>query len=151
MDTVKKHHQVVAAVIVDDGEVLCMQRGLTRFAYTSYKWEFPGGKIEAGESPEEALRREIREEMAMDVRVGRHIVTVEHEYRDFCITMAAYLCEPVCNVAENTQENRRAFTMNEHHAFRWLRPEALPTLEWAAADVGIVEEVVKLGVGEKLQ
>lgn len=137
----KKHHQVVAAVIVDDGEVLCMQRGQTKFPYTSNKWEFPGGKIEAGETPEEALRREIREEMAMDVRVGRHLVTVEHEYPDFCITMAAYLCESFCNAAESTKERRRAFTMNEHHAFRWLRPADLSSLDWAAADVGIVEAV----------
>lgn len=60
MLTTRKHHQVVAAVIVDDGDVLCMQRGETKFAYTSYKWEFPGGKIEAGETSEEALAREIR-------------------------------------------------------------------------------------------
>lgn len=142
MNTAKKHHQVVAAVIVDDGEVLCMQRGQTKFPYTSYKWEFPGGKIEVGETPEEALRREIREEMAMDVCVRRHLVTVEHEYPDFCITMAAYLCEPVCGAAENTQEKRRAFTMNEHHAFRWLRSKEVPALDWAAADVGIVEAVM---------
>lgn len=79
--------------------------------------------------------------MAMDIRVERHIVTVAHEYPDFSITMAAYLCEPVCSATENTRENRRAFTMNEHHAFRWLRPESLPALDWAAADVGSVAEV----------
>lgn len=76
----KKHYNVVAAVIVDNDEVLCMQRGQTKFEYTSYKWEFPGGKIEPGEMPDEALHREILEEMAMDVRVDKHLVTVEHVY-----------------------------------------------------------------------
>lgn len=115
----KKHHKVVAAVIVDNDEVLCMQRGQTKFEYTSYKWEFPGGKIEPGETPEEALHREILEEMAMDVRVGSHLITVEHEYPDFIITMAAYLCMPIAG---------RTFTMNEHHAHQWLMPSQLSVL-----------------------
>lgn len=132
------HHQVVAAVIVDAGEVLCMQRGHTKFAYTSYKWEFPGGKVEPGETPEQALRREIGEEMSMDIVVGSHLVTVEHEYPDFRITMAAYLCKPV---------GGRAFTMHEHHAYQWLRPAALNSLDWAAADVGIVEAAVTASLG----
>lgn len=130
----KKHHQVVAAVIADGGEILCMQRGATKYEYTSYKWEFPGGKIEVGETPEEALRREIREEMGMEIEVKEHLITVVHEYPDFCITMSAYRCMPVCG---------RAFTMNEHHASRWLPPAALPTLDWAAADIGIVERILQ--------
>lgn len=128
----KKHINVVAAVIVDNGEVLCMQRGQTKLNYTSFKWEFPGGKVEQGEPSEEALCREIREEMAMNINVGKHLITVEHEYPDFCITMAAYLCSPT---------NSRSFTMNEHHAFLWLKPSELEILDWAAADVGIMKVV----------
>lgn len=126
----KKHLNVVAAVIVSDGQILCMQRGQTKFAYTSYKWEFPGGKVESGETPEEAVRREIREEMAMDILVKEHLVTVDHEYPDFCITMASYLCTPI---------QSRDFTMNEHHDHQWLSIAVLPELDWAAADVGIVK------------
>lgn len=128
----KKHHQVVAAIIVDNGEILCMQRGKTKFEYTSFKWEFPGGKIEPGETPEEALRREIREEMSMDINVEKHLITVEHEYPDFRITMAAYICTPVSS---------RRFTMNEHNDYKWLPKSQLKDLDWAAADIGIVEEM----------
>lgn len=135
MDSIKKHYDVVAAVIIDADEILCMQRGKTKFEYTSYKWEFPGGKVEVGETPEEALRREIREEMTMNINVGKHLITIEHEYQDFRITMTAYLCSPV---------QSRAFTMNEHHAFQWLKVTDLQTLDWAAADVGIVKALINV-------
>lgn len=131
----KKHHNVVAAVIVDNNEVLCMQRGQTKYKYTSYKWEFPGGKIESGETPEEALHREILEEMAMNVSVGKHLVTIKHEYPDFRITMAAYLC---------TSMTGRAFTMNEHKAYKWLPFSQLSNLEWVVADIRIVEAITTL-------
>jgi len=118
---------VVAAVIEHEGEILCMQKGLTRFDYTSSHWEFPGGKIEAGETPEEALHRELLEEMDYDVHVGEHLITVTHHYPDFSITMAVYRC-----VATD-----RDFSMREHAAFRWLAPSQLLGLDWCAADLPI--------------
>ena len=72
----RKHYNVVAAVVEVDGKVLCMQRGVTRYSYTSHLWEFPGGKIEDGETPEQALHRELIEEMDFDVEVHEHMATV---------------------------------------------------------------------------
>lgn len=132
MNITKHNYEVVAAVILDSGEVLATQRGRAAYSYTSYKWEFPGGKVEVGETPEEALRREIKEELDMDVIVGRHLVTVEHEYSDFVIRMAAYVCTPI---------NGRALTLKEHHACLWLRPEDFEYLVWAVADDDIVSAV----------
>ena len=128
----KKHHHVVAAVVQDGDDYLCMRRGLTRYPYTSLHWEFPGGKVEVGESPQQALHRELLEEMDMDVEVGQHLVTVEHEYPDFTITLEAYRCT----------SSSRQFNMKEHHAFLWLPATSLTTLDWAAADIGIVKALL---------
>lgn len=114
-----------------DGEVLCMQKGRTKYDYTSFHWEFPGGKIEEGETPEEALHRELLEEMGYDVSVGEHIVTVEHTYPDFAITMAAYRCTAAT----------REFVMREHSAALWVKPSELLQLPWCEADVPIAEAV----------
>lgn len=127
----KPHYKVVAAVIVHEGKYLCMQKGQTKYAYTSHKFEFPGGKVEPGETAQEALKREIREEMALDIEVRDEIVTVHHEYPDFCISMKAFLCEA------GTMD----FTLKEHAAFRWVAREQLRELDWAQADVGIVESL----------
>lgn len=124
-----KHYNVVAAVVEVDGKVLCMQRGVTRFDYTSHLWEFPGGKIEPGETPEEALRRELLEEMDLDVQVHELMGTVTHDYPDFSITLAAYRC---------TASTMR-FKMREHAASRWLRWKDLPKLPWCAADARLIE------------
>ena len=124
---------VVAAVIEHEGTILCMQKGVTRYDYTTSHWEFPGGKIEVGETPEQALHRELLEEMDYDVRVCEHLITVTHHYPDFSITMAAYRC-----VATD-----RDFSMREHVACRWLAPSQLLSLDWCAADLPIARFLVE--------
>lgn len=126
-----KHYDVVAAVVCKDDRYLCVQRGRTKFVYTSFKWEFPGGKIEPGETPRQALARELMEEMDYPITVGDAVVTVRHEYPNFSITMTAYLCTPQSDT----------FHLNEHVAYRWCEKEELAELDWAAADVGIVEKL----------
>lgn len=124
----RKHYNVVAAVIEVDGSVLCMQRGETRYPYTSHRWEFPGGKIEPGETPQQALHREILEEMDLDIEVHEHLATVTHDYPDFTITLAAYRC-----TASTTE-----FAMREHAACRWLPWHCLMSLTWCAADERLI-------------
>lgn len=124
-----KVYNVVAAVIEVDGKVLCMQRGTTRYPYTSHKWEFPGGKIEPGEKPEQAVHRELLEEMDLDVEVQELLATVTHDYPDFTITLAAYRC-----TATTT-----AFTMREHVACCWLPWDELSALPWCAADARLID------------
>lgn len=124
-----KHYNVVAAAICHNNKILCMQRGKTKFDYTAYKWEFPGGKIESGETPQEAIKREIMEEMSMDIRVGNTICTVENEYPDFSITMQVFWCDV----------DSPAFDLKEHNAFKWLSKDDLPSLDWAEADKKVVE------------
>ncbi len=125
----RKHYNVVAAVIVVDGRVLCMQRGLTRYPYTSHLWEFPGGKIEPGETPQQALHRELLEEMDLDVEVHEMLATVTHDYPDFTITLAAYRCT----------SSSTAFTMREHAASRWLPWSELMSIPWCAADERLID------------
>jgi 8-oxo-dGTP diphosphatase len=128
----KKRIAVVAAVIEAGGRVLCVQRGPHRLPYISGKWEFPGGKIEAAETPEAALIREIEEELHLSIRVDAHLITVDHEYADFHITMAAYRCTAV--------SPDPSVDLTEHVACCWLTPSdpAFLALDWAEADVPIV-------------
>ncbi len=126
--TEKPHYNVVAAVIFKDGKFLCARKGQTRYPYTTLKWEFPGGKIEAGETPQQALQRELVEEMDYRIKAGRHLTTVNHEYPDFSITLSAYLCTPLST----------DFKLKEHTAYRWLPKEDLATLDWADADAAII-------------
>ncbi|HOD93419.1 MAG TPA: (deoxy)nucleoside triphosphate pyrophosphohydrolase [Clostridia bacterium] len=125
-----KHIEVVAAVILFNQKVLCMQRGKNKHDYISYKYEFPGGKIEDGESKAEALIRELKEEMNIDINISEedHFLTVDHTYPDFTITMYSY----ICNVETDT------FIRKEHINHVWLPIEILNTLDWAQADKPIV-------------
>lgn len=125
-----KHITVVAAVIEKEGKILCVQRGKSQHAYISEKWEFPGGKIEEGESETETIQREIREELNMQLVVLEKLMVVEHDYPDFHLTMHTYRC--------STKDEP---TLTEHQAFRWMEKHELSTLDWAAADEPIVWRV----------
>ena len=103
----KKHLNVAAAVVMADGKYLCMQRTRSELSYITEHWEFPGGKIENGEDPKHTLEREIKEEMDWNIKVGRCLGTVEHEYPDFLL---------------------------EHLDSRWLTKAELPQLNWTEAD-----------------
>lgn len=125
-----KHYEVTAAILVNNNEILCMQRGISKFDYISYKFEFPGGKVEDGETREESLQRELKEELSIDVKIKPedHFFTVEHTYPDFMITMHSYLC-----YVPHREINRK-----EHISGIWLKSEKLNMLDWAAADIPIV-------------
>jgi 8-oxo-dGTP diphosphatase len=123
--------EVVAAIIIKDGEVFATQRG-----YGEFKgwWEFPGGKIESGECPQEALVREIREELDAEIEVGDLLETVEWNYPNFHLTMHCFICSL-------TSESMH---LNEHEAATWLTKETLHSVKWLPADEGILSKIETL-------
>ena len=125
-----KHIEVVAAVIRRGGEIFATQRG-----YGDFKdwWEFPGGKIEAGEMPQQALVREIREELDACIRVGGLIRTVEYDYPAFHLKMHCFWCELASP----------ALHLNEHEALRWLDRDSLSSVRWLPADEAILGDICK--------
>lgn len=129
-----KKIEVVAGVIENNGEILCMKRAEGKHTYTSFKYEFPGGKIENGETNVEALKRELKEEMEMEVEVSDddYLMTVDHEYPDFEIVMHAYKCKV----------KSREFVMNVHVDHKWLTKDKLEQLDWAAADIPIMKKIM---------
>ena len=130
-----KHLEVVAAIIKYNDLILCMHRPVGKFDSVSLKVEFPGGKVETGETHSQALRRELREEMAMktDITEDDYFMTVTHQYPDFEITMHSFIC-PV-----DSQE----FIRKEHVDHKWLPVENLDTLDWAPADQPIVKALME--------
>ncbi|PKK95429.1 MAG: 8-oxo-dGTP diphosphatase MutT [Tenericutes bacterium HGW-Tenericutes-5] len=127
-----KNIEVVAAIFTNENnEVFCARR--KDEGELALKWEFPGGKIEPGESHQEALIREIKEELSTDIKVKDFIMTVRHQYNSFHLTMHAYFAEVV----------NGNLVLNEHTGFKWLRKEELYSLDWAAADLPIVDFLAK--------
>lgn len=121
--------EVVAAIIQKNGKYFATQRGYGEFEGL---WEFPGGKIEPGESHETALKREIQEELGIDISVKDLLCTTNYDYPSFHLTMHCYLC----NIASGEIELR------EHKSARWLKPETLNNVEWLPADKEIIAKLV---------
>ncbi|RYY54707.1 MAG: (deoxy)nucleoside triphosphate pyrophosphohydrolase [Chitinophagaceae bacterium] len=131
---------VVAAVIQYRDLFLCVQRGESKFEYISRKYEFPGGKIEADESEESALLREIKEELNKSIVVGPKLITVDHDYPDFEILMHTYLC-----FADDQD-----LQLSEHIDFKWLPINRMQDLDWAAADIPILNKLIDLNAANSL-
>ena len=119
--------RVVAGIIIEDGKVFATQRG-----YGEFKdgWEFPGGKIEQGETPEEAVVREIMEELDTEVEVKELFDTVEYDYPKFHLSMDCFICKI----------KKGDLVLKEHEAAKWLAKETLHTVDWLPADYGLVEK-----------
>ncbi|WP_087972058.1 (deoxy)nucleoside triphosphate pyrophosphohydrolase [Oceanobacillus rekensis] len=125
----KKDIHVVGAVIIKENKILCAQRGPDKSL--PFMWEFPGGKIETGETPQDALKREIDEEMHCDIEIGEQVEHTVYEY-DFGIV---HLTTYKCKLLEGTP------VLTEHAEIKWLSPKELETLEWAPADIPAIEKL----------
>lgn len=122
--------KVVAALIVNENKVFASQRG-----YGEFKdgWEFPGGKIEPGETPEQAIKREIREELDTEIQVEQPLTTVEYDYPTFHLSMQCFICKV----------ERGNLTLLEHEAARWLAYDELDDVDWLPADQIVVRDFRK--------
>ena len=127
-----KQIEVVAAIIYKDEAYFATQRGYGEF---EGMWEFPGGKIEPGESSEDALKREIQEELGIDITLDKFLCTTEYDYPSFHLTMHCYLC-----CVESGE-----IVLREHKSARWLTSETLSGVEWLPADMEVVEKLVSYG------
>ena len=120
-----KKLQVVAAIICKDNRIFATQRGYGEFRG---QWEFPGGKVEPGETPEEALIREIKEELDIEISVGKYIHTVEYDYPTFHLSMLCFICKILSG----------SLVLKKHEEARWLEKDNLYSVDWLPADLEIV-------------
>ncbi len=128
----KRHLHVACAIIELEGKILAAQRSAAMTL--SFKWEFPGGKIEAGESPEECLVRELMEELGVTVFISAALSPATHTYPDFTVTLYPFTCRVTGGI----------ITPHEHHALQWIEPQRMPELDWAAADLPVIGEYMAL-------
>ena len=130
METSRKTINVVAALIRDGKRVFATARG-----YGNYKgwWEFPGGKVEPGESPEDALVREIREELDSEISVGEYISTIEYDYPEFHLSMRCYWCSLISG----------DLILKEAEDASWLDVETIDSVKWLPADITLIDEIKK--------
>lgn len=119
---------VVAAIIIKDNMILATQRGYGEF---EGGWEFPGGKVERGETPEQALIREIHEELSVAIQVDSYVTTAEYDYETFHVSMRCY----ACTLLESN------FVLMEHHAACWVNAKTIDSLDWLPADIQVVEAI----------
>ena len=124
----KRHLHVACAIIEQNGTVLAAQRSAAMSL--PLKWEFPGGKIEAGETAEECLIRELREELGVSVFIGSALSPATHCYPDFTVTLYPFTCRLTGGTV----------SMYEHHALKWVEPQQMSDLDWAAADLPVIRE-----------
>lgn len=119
---------VVAAIIIKDNKIFATQRG-----YGEFKdgWEFPGGKVEKGETPENAIVREIKEELDTEIKVKEYFDTVEYDYPNFHLSMKCYICSVLSGKLE----------LLEHEAAKWLDKDSLDSVAWLPADLGLVDKL----------
>ena len=128
----KRHLHVACAIIEQNGTALAAQRSAAMSL--PLKWEFPGGKIESGETAEECLIRELREELGVSVFIGSALTPATHSYPDFTVTLYPYTCRLTGGTV----------TMYEHHALKWVEPHQMPGLDWAAADLPVIREYMNI-------
>ncbi|SDQ31720.1 (deoxy)nucleoside triphosphate pyrophosphohydrolase [Carnobacterium viridans] len=132
MNLLKKIN-VVGAILIENGKILCAQRGEGKSL--AYLWEFPGGKIETGETPQEALIRELQEELMIDVEVqSEKFEETSYQYDFGLVTLTTF----ICFLKRGTPQ------LTEHIAVEWLAPKELTTLEWAPADIPAVEKLMEM-------
>jgi len=122
------HYHVACAIIEQDGEVLATQR--SQSMSLPRKWEFPGGKIKDGESASACLKRELSEELGIEISVGPPLAPTTHRYRSFTVTLYPFRCRVVAG----------DIMLHEHAALVWLLPAELHTLDWAGADLPVIDE-----------
>lgn len=135
-----KHITTVAGVIENEkGEILCTKRDMGKYDYISLKWEFPGGKIEEGETEKQTLERELREELDIKVEIGDFFYQVEHDYPDFHLSMALYECK----------FSEQHIALNVHKDIKWVNPQDMLSLDWAEADLPVAITIYKKWLNRK--